>query len=163
MLFKDLKTNYPIFILNKQDVSLVQGRVVSVSFPRMDINQSINKTEMVVDVSIEVDGKTATYVIPESLSVTYANNLIISTDKQGLLNEVEAMKNNAEQVIASVDRQKEILEKSNALLSELNPIYKDKREADKRFSQIEDSVKEVRESISDIRSMMQGLIKEFKG
>ena len=129
----------------------------------MDINQSINKTEMVVDVSIEVDGKTATYVIPESLSVTYANNLIISTDKQGLLNEVEAMKNNAEQVIASVDRQKEILEKSNALLSELNPIYKDKREADKRFSQIEDSVKEVRESISDIRSMMQGLIKEFKG
>lgn len=163
MLFKDLKTNYPIFILNKQEVSLVQGRVVSVSFPRMDINQSINKTEMVVDVSIEVDGKTATYVIPESLSVTYANNLIISTDKQGLLNEVEAMKNNAEQVIASVDRQKEILEKSNALLSELNPIYKDKREADKRFSQIEDSVKEVRESISDIRSMMQGLIKEFKG
>ena len=163
MLFKDLKTNYPIFILNKQEVSLIQGRVVSVSFPRMDINQSINKTEMVVDVSIEVDGKTATYVIPESLSVTYANNLIISTDKQGLLNEVEAMKNNAEQVIASVDRQKEILEKSNALLSELNPIYKDKREADKRFSQIEDSVKEVRESISDIRSMMQGLIKEFKG
>lgn len=163
MLFKDLKTNYPIFILNKQEVSLVQGRVVSVSFPRMDINQSINKTEMVVDVSIEVDGKTATYVIPESLSVTYANNLIISTDKQGLLNEVEAMKNNAEQVIASVDRQKEILEKSNALLSELSPIYKDKREADKRFSQIEDSVKEVRESISDIRSMMQGLIKEFKG
>ena len=163
MLFKDLKTNYPIFILNKQEVSLVQGRVVSVSFPRMDINQSINKTDMVVDVSIEVDGKTATYVIPESLSVTYANNLIISTDKQGLLNEVEAMKNNAEQVIASVDRQKEILEKSNALLSELNPIYKDKREADKRFSQIEDSVKEVRESISDIRSMMQGLIKEFKG
>lgn len=163
MLFKDLKTNYPIFILNKQEVSLVQGRVVSVSFPRMDINQSINKTEMVVDVSIEVDGKTATYVIPESLSVTYANNLIISTDKQGLLNEVEAMKNNAEQVIASVNRQKEILEKSNALLSELNPIYKDKREADKRFSQIEDSVKEVRESISDIRSMMQGLIKEFKG
>ena len=163
MLFKDLKTNYPIFILNKQEVSLVQGRVVSVSFPRMDINQSINKTEMVVDVSIEVDGKTATYVIPESLSVTYANNLIISTDKQGLLNEVEAMKNNAEQVIASADRQKEILENSNALLSELNPIYKDKREADKRFSQIEDSVKEVRESISDIRSMMQGLIKEFKG
>ena len=163
MLFKDLKTNYPIFILNKQEVSLVQGRVVSVSFPRMDINQSINKTEMVVDVSIEVDGKTATYVIPESLSVTYANNLIISPDKQGLLNEVEAMKNNAEQVIASVDRQKEILEKSNALLSELNPVYKDKREADKRFSQIEDSVKEVRESISDIRSMMQGLIKEFKG
>lgn len=163
MLFKDLKINYPIFILNKQEVSLIQGRVVSVSFPRMDINQSINKTEMVVDVSIEVDGKTATYVIPESLSVTYANNLIISTDKQGLLNEVEAMKNNAEQVIASVDRQKEILEKSNALLSELNPIYKDKREADKRFSQIENSVKEVRESISDIRSMMQGLIKEFKG
>ena len=163
MLFKDLKTNYPIFILNKQEVSLVQGRVVSVSFPRMDINQSINKTEMLVDVSIEVDRKTATYVIPESLSVNYANNLIISTDKQGLLNEIEAMKNNAEQVIASVDRQKEILEKSNALLSELNPIYKDKREADKRFSQIEDSVKEVRESISDIRSMMQGLIKEFKG
>ena len=115
MLFKDIKQNYPVYILDKQDLSVIQGKATSVSFPRMDMNPKIGKTEMVVDVTIEVNGKTGTYTIPENLSVTYAGNLVLSTDKQGLSGEIEAMKNNAEQILASVDRQKEILNKASSL------------------------------------------------
>ena len=96
MLFKDIKQNYPVYILNKQDLSLTQGKAVQVPFPRMEMNQKTGKTEMVIDITIEANGKTATYVIPESLSVTYAGNLILSTDKMSLASEIEAMKNTAE-------------------------------------------------------------------
>lgn len=119
MLFKDIKQNYPVYILNKQDLSLVQGKATQVSFPRMEMNQKAGKTEMVMDITIEANGKTATYVIPENLSVTYAGNLILSTDKMSLASEIEAMKNTAEQVLASVGHQKEVLEKSSSLLAEL--------------------------------------------
>jgi hypothetical protein len=36
---------------------------------------------MVVDVTIEANSKTATYSIQENLSVTYAGDVVLSTDK----------------------------------------------------------------------------------
>ena len=162
MLFKDIKQNYPVYILDKQDLSVIQGKATSVSFPRMDMNPKIGKTEMVVDVTIEVNGKTGTYTIPENLSVTYAGNLVLSTDKQGLSGEIESMKNNAEQILASVDRQKEILNKASSLLAELNPVYREKQETEKRFGVIETQVSEVKKSVDEIKDLVTSFLKEFK-
>lgn len=103
---------------------------------------------MVVDVSIVADGKTANYVIPENLSVTYAGNLVLSVDRQGLAGEVESMKVTAEQAIASVEQQKQILEKSTTLLAELNPTYREKQETEQRFSKIEASMGELKDMLS---------------
>lgn len=108
-----------------------------------------NTSSLVVDITIEVDNKTATYTIPENLSITYAGNIVLSTDKEGLTHEIEAMRNSAEQVINSVDKQKEILEKSTKLLSELNPAYKEKQEADMRFSSLESQIGEIKEMFAN--------------
>ena len=162
MLFKDIKQNYPVYILNKQDLSLTQGKAVQVPFPRMEMNQKTGKTEMVIDITIEANGKTATYVIPESLSVTYAGNLILSTDKMSLASEIEAMKNTAEQVLASVGHQKEVLEKSSSLLAELNPVYKEKQETEQRFGKIENSINRMEELMKKQQEMMTSFIKKFE-
>lgn len=149
MLFKDVKQNYPVYILDKQELIISQGKVQSVGFPRMDIMSKVpNGTQTVVDITIDNNGKTATYTIPENLSITYAGNIVLSTDKEGLVHEVEAMKNSAEQILASVDKQKSILEKANTLLSDLNPVYREKKETDLRFSKIESSIGELKEMFS---------------
>lgn len=151
MLFKDVKQNYTVYILDKQDMNISQAKVSAVGFPRMDIMQNMPgaNTQTVIDVTLDSNGKIATYTIPESLSVTYAGNIVLSTDKDGLMHEIEAMKNNAEQVIASVDKQKRILEKANVLLSELNPVYKEKKETDLRFSKIENSISEMKDMFAN--------------
>lgn len=149
MLFKDIKPNYPIHILDKQEFSLTQGKATAVSFPRLDMNKS-GKTDMVVDVTIEINGKSATYTIPENLAVTYAGNLVLSTDKQGLMSEVDAIVANADQVIASVPHAQAIKEKAPAILAELNPQYKEKQETEKRFGAIEDSVNEIKKMMSEL-------------
>lgn len=110
---------------------------------------------MLVDVTIETAGRTATYSIPENLSVTYAGNLVLSTDKDGISREVEAAKNSAEQALKQVEQQRKIVERSTALLSELNPVYREKKETEERFSKIETSV-------SEMKNMLAGFIKEFK-
>lgn len=84
LLFKDIKQNYPVYILDTQEFSLIQGKATQVSFPRLEMNQKTGKTEMVVDVTIEANGKMATYAIPESHSVTYAGHLVLSIEKSGL-------------------------------------------------------------------------------
>ena len=148
MYFKDLKQNYPVYILDKQTLTLTQGKAVAVGFPRMEMNPAAGKSGMVVDVSIVADGKTANYVIPENLSVTYAGNLVLSVDRQGLAGEVESMKVTAEHAIASVEQQKQILEKSTTLLAELNPTYREKQETEQRFSKIEASMGELKDMLS---------------
>lgn len=149
MLFKDVKQNYTVYILDKQDMNISQAKVSAVGFPRMDIMQNTHNTQTVVDITLDSNGKIATYTIPESLSVTYAGNIVLSTDKDGLMHEIEAMKNNAEQVLASVDKQKQILDKANTLLSELNPVYKEKKETDLRFSKIENSISEMKDMFAN--------------
>lgn len=161
MLFKDLKQNYPVYILDKQNLVLTQGKAVQVPFPRVEMNQKTGKTEMVIDVTIEANGKTATYVIPENLSVTYAGNIILSTDKMSLASEVEAMKTSAEQVLASVEHHKNVLDKASSLLAELNPVYKEKQETEKRFTAIEETVSGMRGSVDELKKMMAEFIKKM--
>lgn len=156
MQFKDIKQNYPVFILDKQNVQFTQGKVLSVSFPHMDNSNPMSMGKTVVDVVIEAGGKSATYAIPESMNVAYAGDLVISTDRDGIIREVEALKNNSEQYLKGVDKTKEVLEKSKSLLAELNPEIKAKQENEQRLTSLENSMQELKE-------MMKGLVKELKG
>lgn len=155
MLFKDIKQNYPVFILDKQNVTFIQGKVTSVSLPHMDNSNPIVMGKSVIDVTIEADGKGATYTMPEDKSMVYAGNLVLSTDRDCIAREVEAMKTSAEQAIANVEKQKEIVEKSTVLLTELNPVFKEKQENEKRLSKME-------QSIGKLENMFEQFMKEFK-
>lgn len=156
MLFKDIKQNYPVYILDKQNVSFVQGKVTSISLPHMDNSNPMVMGKSVIDVTIDVEGKSATYAIPENLSIVYAGEIVLSTDRDGIMREVEAMKSSAEEDIKNVEKHKMIIEKSTSLLTELNPIFKEKQENEKRLSKMENSIEE-------LKNMFAGFMKEMKG
>ena len=162
MQFKDIKQNYPVYILDKHEFQITQGKVTAVSFPRVEVNQKTGRTEMVVDVTVDADGKTATYAIPENLSVTFAGNFVLSTDKQGLTGEVEALVASAEQIIASVPRANKIKAEAPAMLASLNPVYKEKQETEQRFGKIEGSISEMKELMKKQQEMMSSFIKKFE-
>ena len=161
MLFKEIKQNYPVYILDKQEFQIIQGKATAVSFPRVEMNQKTGRTEMVVDVTVEANGKTATYSIPENLSVTFAGNLVLSTDKQGLTGGVEAMVANADQILASVQQAQKIKDTATAILADLNPVYKEKQETEKRFGKIEGSISDMKDMMQKQQKMMEEFIKKF--
>ena len=162
MLFKEIKQKYPVYILDKQEFQIIQGKATAVSFPRVEMNQKTGRTEMVVDVTIEANGKTATYSIPENLSVTFAGNLVLSTDKQGLTGEVEAMVANADQILSSVPQAQKIKDTASAILADLNPVYKEKQETEKRFGKIEGSISDMKDMMQKQQKMMEEFIKKFE-
>ena len=161
MTFKDLKQNYPVYILDKDNMVLIPGKVTANSFPRLNNGMINGKTEMVVDVTIEAANASATYTIPENSTITYTKNLVLATDKSLLISEVESMKNQAEDILASVDKHKMVLEKSKDLLVQLNPIYKEKQETDQRFSSIETSIQEMKGVIENQNKMMGQLMEKL--
>lgn len=158
MLFKDLKSGYPVYFLDKNETKYYQGKVISVAVPRYDSSQiglSQQTTSLVVDVTIEANRATRTYTIPETSTLTYAANLVLSTDKDGIIREVEAMKSASEEALAKVEQHKETLAKCSGLLEELNPAFAEKRAQDKRIESIETEVKSlgtlVRDFINDFK------------
>lgn len=161
MLFKDIKQNYPVYILDKQNITFIHGKVTSISLPHMDNSNPMVIGKSVVDVTIEADGKGATYTMPEDKSMVYAGSIVLATDKESIVREVEAMKASAEQAIANVEKQKEIASKSTNLLTELNPIFKEKQENEKRMSKMESSIAEMGSSITELKDMFAGLMKKM--
>lgn len=153
MTFKELKQGYPFFVLDKDKLEVKQCKVVSVSFPRVETMQ--NGRQMVVDVTVDQGGKTATYTMSEDAALVYANSLVLSTDQKGLCVEVEHMKEEAERVLASVERQKEIIDTAGELLAELNPTLKEKQETEKRFSCMEKRFTEIDSKMDRLITMIQ--------
>lgn len=152
--FRDVKQGYPVYILDRQKFEVRQGKVASAGFPRLESNPATGRTEMVVDIAVDGgDGRTASYVIPESLSVTYAGDLVISTERGALVGEVEAMVAEAQKALSMADRHKAVVDKAPALLAELDTEHRAARETDRRLSALEGTLDELR---GMMRRMMEG-------
>lgn len=138
MIFRDIKQHNKVYILNKLDVTIDEGIVTAVGIP-----QPNREGKIVIDVTISIKDKQATYTIPEQLSITRANNLVLAIDQKDLIQELETMKTNAKLIIDSVQTQEIILQKADKLLLELNPILKEKQQNEYRFNKIEDSLSQI--------------------
>lgn len=145
MLFREIQPGYPIFMLDRKAMSLAQGKVVNKSFPRIENNdftkiQSQLSNNSVIDLTIESNGSTATYTMNDSTSLAYAGNLVISTDPNGLVNEVTVLRNKAKEVLGTIDYQKMVITKSDELLAELRPEYKQQIQSEERINNIENKL-----------------------
>lgn len=153
MLFKDLKSGYPIYIFDRDKVTFTQTKVLSVNPPHFD-NHYGNPTEMVVDVTIE--GMPKPYTFKENTDTGYLNNLVITTERDKALLEVENLQAQSEQAWNKRDTYKEIADKCAQIRAEFSPSFKEKKETEERFSKLEGSV-------SELKDMIKGLVKELKG
>lgn len=162
MLFKDLKTGYPIFILDRNEIKVSQGKVVNVGLPHLDTHYG-STAEMVVDLTIENDGQTKTFSFKDGTEVGYINNLVISAGREGILREVEAIKVQAEQALSQVETNRQNLDKCTVILSDFNPAFKKEKETEERFQKLEQTIGGLEGSMGDLKEMIKGLVKELKG
>lgn len=140
MLFKELKSNYPIFLLDRATLKFEQAKVMNVQ-PNY---QSVNMNRIEVNVTIQnKEGKQNTYAVADSEQSAYAGNLFISTSKDCIINEVNALKNASEEVLSKVEEHKQTVEKCKELLSELDTTFRDQQKTNERLDQMENKLDEI--------------------
>lgn len=163
MLFKDLKQGYPVYILDRMNVDVRTANVVTVGTPHIDTNyrsqQSNNMmspfnniTEMVVDITVDENGTNRTYTFKDTLESGYCGQMLISTNRDCILRELEAIKTHAEDALKDVDKHKTSIEKCSKLMVEFNPAYKDKKETEERFSKLEIGMDELKTMMKNMLS-----------
>lgn len=158
MLLKDCQKNYPIFILNRTDITATQGKIIDVSRPHFD-NRNPSNTTMVIDVIVDIDGKQISFVMSENANIAYTDNLVLSCDRTDILHEVEAICARNEEELKQTETRQRTVSKCKAIIEDWNPAVKQQRETDERMTKIEGYVDALRKSQEKSDGKMDRILK----
>ena len=165
MTFKDIKTNNTVFILDKNNLKVIPAKVINASQPKIDMskpNSCMSGTTLIVDIDLNIEGKTVSYSIPENLDITYTNTgLVLATDPNKLINEVNILHQEAKDQLAKNEYYENIINKTPDLLAELNPQLKEKQETDRRLNLMESSMSTMQSDIPKITSIVEKLANQL--
>lgn len=152
MTFKDLKSGYPVYLLDRTALKYEQGNVMSVSLPHADV-QPGNYGKMLVDITIQTkDGKQNTYSVSDTEQTAYAGSLLLTCNKESAVNEVRAIKAQAEETLAKAETSRTVIDNCKVLLEELDTTFKDKQETEKRFHKIDERFSAMEDKMDKILS-----------
>lgn len=164
-MFKDLKNGFQVSILDKSQKTPVYkiGNVVSVSAPRIEpprqipgqIASPMMYSDRVLDLTVECEGQTSTYVVQENANVASIASLTLACSADPILNEVRAIHKSSSDIIASGDLHKEVVAKCESILEELNPAFADSKAQGQRIDKIESTISEVANSVRQIQQLLQ--------
>ena len=162
-MFSDLKKGFQVHTLDTNEVpKYAIGKVVAVSEPRYMPPSPGNYAPMqgrVVDLTVEVDGETKTYTVPESQNVAKAMGITLSTGIEAVMNELNAIKRNSQEILDSVGFNKKKIEVCDQIMEDINPAFKQTREQDKKIAGIESQVRELTGSFDELKRLIVERVK----
>lgn len=153
MNFGEILQGATIFVLNKNTVEASQAKVASRGLPHFDPN-SMGTSGMIVDVCLEINGKSATYCMPEKAETCYSGEFVFSTSRSVIASELETIYNQGKEQLAQMPNIQKRVELSGSILEEWNPEVKEKREQDKRLQNVEDKLSGLEKSINLLLSKL---------
>lgn len=149
MNFKELKVGHEVFAVDLNKVEVYKGKVtVDATLPHTDPKFGI--AQLVVDVVVDVNGESKTYVLPADNDSAYPQNMVVTTSRDVVLREIEAKKNTCQQNLSMMDYYKECVEKCDKRIAEYNPAFREKQEIEERFSRIEQGQEKIMEMLKNL-------------
>lgn len=163
-MFKDLQKGYSVSILDKSagTIKLKNGIVVSAGAPRYENKPQVPQigiapqygADRVIDLTIECDGQTQTYVVPETGSIASGVSITLACDNTLVSNEVQSILKRSEDALSAVETHKRNIEECRKILEQLNPTFADSAKQNKRLDCLETAMNELH---SDMRKLLEKL------
>lgn len=167
MTFKELREGNQYFILHKTDKPFCEiGSVIGVKNLRPKPQSMANgylpmQPEMIIDISVKVGDDTVTLpsVLADKSITDYrpdnGEKLVLSCDLSMMNQEISAMLQNSQQILASIDTHKSIINSCELMLNQLNPQFKKEKEQESKIQSLENE-------IAEMKKMFGGGFEELK-
>lgn len=155
-----LRTGTPVYILYKNEPRFAVGKVSQVSnqYPNLGYQQPIIPgNNVAVDIAIEVDGKTETYQrIPLNSSIAEFpdKGVLISETRDGIVNEVNAIRSASQTAIDQVEMHKRVIASCDQLLLDLNPQLKKEQEQANEIADLKQKLAGMSDQIAALTGML---------
>lgn len=157
-MFSDLKKGFQVHTLDTNTVPKYEvGKIVAVSEPRYLPPQPGTYQTMqsrVVDLTVELSDGTKTYTVPESQTVAKAMGITLSLGIDPIMNELNAIKTTSQEIIDSVDLNRQKIAACDSILEDINPAFKQTREQDRKIAGIENKVNTLTDSFEDLKKLI---------
>ena len=115
--------------------------------------------DMVVDITVSVDGSKEEFKnIPASLSIANDGNLVISESKEAMSTEVDSMLSISKQILESVDYHKDVIDKCEQILKDLNPQFAKDKLQEEKINSLEERIGGVEDTLGDIKDMLSKVL-----
>ena len=169
-MLSGLRQGTPVYVLYKNEPRFAVGKVAQVSNqypPQFNFQQPINPNTMgmMVDLSIEVDGKTETYPripINSSIAEFPDKGVILSETRDGIVNEINVIRNASQTAIDQVELHKRIIASCDQLLLDLNPQLKHEQEQAGRIASLEERLAGMSDQIAALTGMLSKSLSKKK-
>lgn len=165
MIFKDLKTGFPLYVLNVNTMDVGTGTVSRVAGPHItnDKKKLANgQLMMVVDVSATMGSNTLNFELQDNASQTMSDDgqFLISPNQADIANGVRMVKTRCEEYLRNEQHYKEMIEKCDKLLPDLDPAYKQSINNEARFNDMQATIDKQSKDIQDMKEMLTKLLKK---
>lgn len=140
MMFKELKSGYPIYLFDRASLKYEQAKVMNAQ-PNYQPT-TIGKLETNITVQTK-DGKQNTYSVTDSEQAAYAGTLLVAATKEAVINEINILKGNSEEVLNKVEEHKHIVSECGKLLAELDTTFRDQQRTNERLDNLENKLDEI--------------------
>ena len=147
-MFKNLRQGNSVYALTTSaEIKIENYKVVSVSDkPRFETID--NKPQLVIDLTLEVDGKHKIFVIPENSATTYAGGTMLTCSRDEVLRELDSMRGISQDYVDKYEMHKDRLARIDEIRDEIMPEKRDEKEVRSRLQRVEDTMSRILEILN---------------
>lgn len=156
-----LRPGTPVYVLYKNEPRFAVAKVSQVSNQYPNFNQQsqplIPGNNLAVNIVIEVDGKLEPYErIPLNTSIAEfpEKGVLISETRDGIINEVNAIKSASVTALQQVDMHKNVIASCDKLLFDLNPQLRKEQEQAQEIANLKEQLSGMSEQIAGLTAML---------
>lgn len=169
-MFSALRQGSLIYILKKGEYPTLQiGTVQSVSDPQpkmgtMPVYGQMQPTT--VNITVKVGDSTMTFEKLDSGAslANYANeNTLVSTNRETMNAEVDAMFRQSQQILDSMPYHENVLKSLDSVRRELNPQFAKEKAQEEKIAGLETKVSGMENTLEDIRTMLTNALNTSAG
>ena len=156
-----LRPGTPVYVLYKNEPRFAVAKVSQVSnqYPNLGYQQQplVPGNNFAVNMAIEVDGKVENYErIPLNSSIAEFpdRGVLISETRDGIINEVNAIKSASVTALQQVDMHKNVIASCDKLLFDLNPQLRKEQEQAAEIATLKEQLSGMSEQIAALTGML---------
>lgn len=158
MAFQNLRNNHQIYILHKDATPTLElGKVTHVSIPVPKYGTNSMYNDLVLDIAVEVDGKTTNFQkLPANSEIAdFGNNIVIAISKEAMNSEVTSMKQRSLDILNSIEQHQGIINGCDEILKVLNPEIAEKQRQEQENKALREEINSLKEMFSEFMNQLK--------
>lgn len=163
-MFQNLRQGAQVYVLYKGDTPHLEiGEVTAVGLPTPQFNANYQQNNQffppknVIDIKVKVNEQTLDLQkLPADNTIADfgGNGMVISTSKESILAEIEALRTSSQRILDSMERHQTTIQLCSNMIEELNPEIKQQAERDKELDNLKSDMSDMKKMLSDLLTKM---------